>query len=109
MISLPNWVQYARRPSLLITWLKEGTNTPESLVGATITALRAVEPLSNVAVPVTGTFEVTDGPGGVFRWDLGEEDVATAGTLQVQFTATYTTGPSPAKTFRVRWRIEGSL
>src|SRR5688500_3245202 len=103
MASLPNWIQGARRPSPLITWLRKRTSTPEDLTDATITGL--IEDSDGVVRAITGTFVITDAVGGVFRWDVSEADVADSGNLKVQFVATFPSGQTPSKTFTADWQI----
>jgi hypothetical protein len=109
MASLPNWVQGARRPSMLITWMRDGTSTPEDLTGATITGLIKRGEYTTITAAITGTLALTDADGGVFRWDLSAADVEHYGNLEVQFTATFGSGQTPAKTFKADWRIERAL
>lgn len=109
MTALPNWVQFARRPSMLVTWYREGTTVVEDLTGSTITGLIAPHTAPSPAVAITGTLTITSAVGDVFRWDFSAADVAVAGNFDVQFTATYSSGQTPAKTFRATWYIEKAL
>lgn len=76
------------------------------MTDATITALIQHGATTTAA---TGIFTVTDGPNGVFRWDLSAADVANAGRLTVQFNAAFGTDPTPAKTFKASWYVEEAL
>ncbi len=105
-MSLPNAIQGALRPSLLISWMETGTNTPIDLTGATLTGFMQC---GNTTVAIAGVLTVTDAPGGVFRWDLAAADVAETGRFQVQFVATYASNPTPAKTFVMGWLVERAL
>jgi hypothetical protein len=58
---------------------------------------------------VTGSIALTDASRGEFVWTYSEADVAEAGEFDVEFTATFGSGPTPAKTFLARWRVEESL
>lgn len=107
MTALPNWVQFAQRPSLLITWYREGTTVVEDLTGATITGL--IRAGDGTVTAITATLTIIDATGGVFRWDFSAADVATSGRLEVQFTGTYASGQTPAKTFRADWYVEKAL
>lgn len=108
MTSLPNWVQGAMRPSMLPTWYREGTETPEDLTGATLTGF--IRPSSTgVTRAITGILTVTDATGGVFRWDLSAADVADAGRHKVLFNAAFGSGQTPAKTFKADWLVESAL
>jgi hypothetical protein len=106
MRSLPNWVEGARRGSIELTWYEDGSTTPVDLTSATISGYLQVV---GVTRAITGTLSVTDGPGGVFRWDLSAADVADSGNLQVQFVAAFASGQTPAKTFKADWYIEAAL
>lgn len=106
MAALPNWVQFAARPSLLLTWYREDTTDAEDLTGATLTG-KISDGITTRAI--TGALGLTDADGGVFRWDLSGADVADHGRLEVQFTATFVSGQSPAKTFKCTWYVEKAL
>ena len=106
-MALARAIQGAKRPSQTITWTRED-DTPEDLTGATITA-RIRRQGQGTSEDVTGTFTVTDGDGGEFRWDYSDDDVEIAGEHRVQFTATFESGPTPAKTFVADWIVEESL
>src|SRR4051812_7283750 len=108
-MALPNWVQGARRPSLLITWYQEDTTTPEDLTSAIITGYIAAHTGVGSATAITGVLTVTDGAAGQFTWDFSAADVGTAGGFKVQFVATYGSGQTPAKTFKADWSVERSL
>lgn len=106
MTALPNWVQGARRPSMLITWYEEDSTTPEALTGATITGFIRY---GVTTIAITGVLTVIDGAAGQFRWDFSAADVANAGALKVQFVATFGSNPTPAKTFQAEWHIKHVL
>lgn len=106
MTSLPNWVQHARRPSMSVTWYREGTTIAEDLTGATLSGL--IEDGATVTA-ITGTLTLTDAVNGVFRWDFSAADVASDGKLEVQFDAVFGSGQTPAKTFRADWFVETAL
>lgn len=106
MRSLPRWVEGAERPSLLITWYREGTTTPEDLTGATLTGFIRADEATRVIV---GTLTITSAANGIFRWDLDTADVVDVGSVVVQFVATFASGQTPAKTFTVSWYFEAAL
>ena len=100
-------VQGARRPAQSVTWLREGGG-PEDLTGAALTGFirnRATGATRAIAGPLT----VTDGAAGVFRWDYAAGDVAEAGRFDVQFTAAFAAGLTPARTFVEQWTVEAAL
>ena len=100
-------VQGARRPSQTITWTDDN-GTPLDLSGATITA-RIRNTTSNQAAASDGTFTIVTAASGVFRWDYSAADVATAGSFEVQFTATYSSAPTPARTIVAPWSVLKSI
>lgn len=103
--TLPPRVQGALRPSQLIIWTRDDGD-PEPLAGATLTG--TITNRSNDATrAIVGTLTPTDNAAaGEFRWDYATGDVDTAGEYDVQFSAAFSPGPSPARTFVVRWKVE---
>lgn len=104
---LADAVQGGKRPSQTITWGDED-GAPLDLSGATITA-RIRNRATGVAVDSDGTFTVTNGASGQFRWDYGTNDVATAGRFEVQFTAVFGTAPTPARQFVAHWQVHEAI
>ena len=107
MSNLPDRVQGGLRPAQSITWQRED-GTAEDLTGATITGYIRNRSTGTERA-IAGTLSVTDGPAGTFRWDFAAADVADAGSFDVQFTATFSAGATPARTFISRWKVEESL
>lgn len=106
-MALANAVKGATRPSQVVTWTR-AEGTPEDLSGATITGtLQHVDTKATRAI--AGTLNVTSAAAGTFTWVYAAEDVAEAGTFDVQFIATFGATPSPAKTVATRWIVEPSL
>lgn len=97
----------AKRPSQSITWTDEDGNAFD-LTGATITS-RIRNRSSYVTTASDGTFTITSAAAGTFRWDYSTADVATAGLYEVQFTATFETTPTPAKTVTELWEVKESI
>src|SRR5438128_1902686 len=108
-MSLPNAVQDALRPSLLLTWYEEDSTTAVDLTDATLSGFIRYGGYAGTVVPIAGTLTVIDGAAGEFRWDFDADDVANAGKLSVQFVATFSSGTTPAKTFQTEWNVERSL
>jgi len=100
-------VQGARRPSQTITWSDEN-GTALDLTGATITA-RIRNTTANTTVASDGAFTVVTAASGIFRWDYSTADVATAGDFEVQFTATFEAGLTPARTIVAPWSVLKSI
>lgn len=98
-------VQGALRPSRTIIWERDD-GTPEPLTGATLTGTitnRATEATRAIA----GTLAPTDNSAaGEFLWTYAAGDVSEAGEFDVQFSAAFSPGPSPARTFVARWKVE---
>lgn len=101
-MSLPDRVQGALRPSILISWYKGAT--PEDLTDATITGTIFNKYTCEVRA-IAGTLTLIDADGGQFRWDLDAADVAEAGNFEVQFTAQYPSPPTPGKSFGENWTV----
>jgi len=101
---LPPRVQGAQRPSQLIIWERDD-GTVEPLTGATLTGT-ITNRSTDTTRAIAGTLTVTDGASGEFRWDFAAGDVSDAGEFDVQFSAAFTPGPSPARTFFARWKVE---
>lgn len=101
-MALSHAIAGADRPSQVITWTRDD-DTPEVLTGATLTG--TIRNRLGVVRSIAGTLTVTDGDAGEFRWDYASGDVATAGRYQVQFTATFGTSPTVAKTYISAWLV----
>jgi hypothetical protein len=97
-------VKGSKRPSQTITWALEGGGVLD-ITGATITAT-IVNRETGVSRTSDGTFSVTSGPAGLFRWDYGAADVAEAGSHMVKFTAAFGSNPTPAQTPFEHWFIK---
>ena len=104
---LPNRVEGGVRPAQALTWKRED-GSAEDLTGATLTGSIRNRATGETRA-IAGTLTVTDGPAGAFRWDFAAADVAEAGEFDVQFTAAYTAGATPARTFVERWRVAAAL
>lgn len=98
------WVQGARKEPKVLQWMVGAT--PLNLTGAT---LSGTVRRNGVATAITGTLTVLDPATGVFRWEFSEDDVAVAGDHRVEFVATYASGPSPAVTDTIDWRVTPRL
>ncbi len=106
-MALANAVAGALRPSQAITWLRDD-GAAEDLTGATITA-RLRNRATGAVRAAAGVFVVTDGPAGGYRWEYAAADVAEAGSFDVQFSAAFGAGPSPARTYTARWTVTESI
>lgn len=108
-MALVHAIQGSRRPSQMITWLRDDENeTAEDLTGATLSGIIQREG-ETTGVAITGTLSVTDGEAGEFRWDYSTDDVAVAGMHRVQFSAAFGDNPTPAKTMVSAWMVKASL
>lgn len=102
-MALADALQGAKRPSQLITWTDEDGNAVD-LTGATITA-RIRNAMTREARDADGSFSVTDGAAGVFRWDYGVNDVEEGAIFTVQFTAAFGSEPTPTRTLKEDWVV----
>lgn len=100
-------VQGARRPSQTITWTDE-SGTALDLTGATITA-RIRNVAANSTTDSDGTFTIVTAASGVFRWDYSATDVESSGQYEVQFTATFGSAPTPARSIVAPWSVLKSI
>ncbi len=100
-------VQGATRPPPVIQWTREGAGA-EDLSGATL-AGKIRSRATNETRPIAGALTVVDGAAGMLRWDYDAADVAQAGNFDVQFTASFAAGASPARTFVARWVVAEAL
>lgn len=106
-MALADAVQNATRPSQVITWTR-ADDTPENLTGATLTG-RIRNANTGVTRDIVGTLIVTVGASGVFAWAYVLADVADAGQFNVQFTATFGSSPTPARTIDALWTVHIAL
>lgn len=96
-------VQGAPRPAQLITWLR-GDGSAEDLTGSTLTGV-IYDERTGAARAVTGALELSDADAGQFTWEHSADDVSIAGLFLVQFTATFPTGLTPARTLGDDWEV----
>ena len=96
-------VQGALRPGRIITWQRT-TGIAEDLTDATITG-RIRNMNTGATRDIVGALTLTDPSAGVFSWTFAAADVAEAGDFQVMFTATWSAGISPAKTYAATWQV----
>jgi hypothetical protein len=90
------------RPSLEIAWLRDD-GQPEPLTTATMTG--TIEDRAGDRRPIAGTLTVLDGAAGTFEWAFAAGDLEMPGTYKVEFTASFNTAPSPAKSFDVELTV----
>ena len=100
-------VKGGRRPAQIVTWTR-GDGAAEDLTGATLTGIIRNRSTA-VGRAIVGTLTVTDATAGAFRWDYAAADVADSGQFDVQFSAAYVSGQTPAKTFVTRWEVKEAL
>ena len=106
-MALAHAVAGATRPSQVITWTRDD-GTAEDLTGATITGkIRSLA--DGTTRDIAGTLSVTDAAAGEFTWAYAAADVATPGRFQVQFTAAFGTGATPARTDATNWEVKRAL
>ncbi len=106
-MALASAVKGGLRPSQSITWLRED-GVAEDLTGATLSgALR--NRATGATRAIAGALVVVNGSAGALRWDYAAGDVAEAGNFDVQLTAAFATGQTPARTFVARWSVTEAL
>lgn len=76
-----------RHKPLSVTWVDD-SNVALDLTGATL-SVRFGGVGTSASFAGTGVFSVTSPTGGLFTYTMSADDVATAGTWQLQFLATY--------------------
>lgn len=103
---LPDAVQDSLRPSILVTWLEQDSTTPVDLTDATAITGTIRNRITGEVRAIEGDLTVTDGAAGEFRWDFDAADVAESGNFRVMFSATFSSGPTPGKTFGADWYVE---
>jgi hypothetical protein len=100
-------VQGATRPEQVVTWTR-ADGTPENLTGATLAGkIQSIG--TGVTRAIAGTLTVTTAASGIFTWNYHADDVADDGSFQVQFTATFGSNPTPARTLPQRWTVHKAL
>ena len=102
-MALATAVEGGLRPSQIVTWTRDDGD-PESLIDATITGT-ITDRATGTTRAIAGTLTVTDGTAGQFRWDYAAGDVDMAGEYDVQFSAAFGSGQTPARTFVARWTV----
>lgn len=109
-MNLVSAVQHGLRPSQTIRWDTDADGNYCDLTYATeITGIIKAITYPYGVRAIEGALTVTYAEQGDFRWDYSTYDVAYDGVFKVQFTATFNTDPTPAKTVPRIWTIYGSL
>jgi hypothetical protein len=82
------WYVGQTAPVWTLTWLDDSGN-PENITGATITVrMRQGAPVSGAqGVAGTGTFNITNGSGGIFTYAVASTDFPNPGLWDLQFKA----------------------
>ncbi len=102
-MALASAVRGGLRPSQIVTWSRDNGDA-EPLTAATLTGT-ITNRATGTTRAIAGTLTVTDGAAGQFRWDYAAGDVDTAGEFDVQFSAAFGSGQTPARTFVARWTV----
>ena len=105
-MALVHAIAGALRPGQEITWTRDD-GSAEDLSNATVTGV-LFDTTTGATRAIAGTIQVSDGPNGVFIWNYDLADVVY-GTYLVQFTASFVSGATPARTFLTPWRVNPSL
>lgn len=106
--SLPDWSEGSLFPSPLATLYYNDTTTVVDLTNvSTITG--KIRNSAGVVRDIAGTLAVSGTPTlGKVLWTLNAADVV-GGRCEVQITVTFSSGQTPAKTFRADWYVERAL
>jgi hypothetical protein len=108
MTNLATVAQGSERPLIVVPYTHADNTTGEDLTGAVITGY--LKDLATGEVrQIQGGIEITDAANGVFEWTPDAQDVATAGTYQVQFSAVFGGEPTPGRTIVYEWEITESI
>lgn len=106
--TLPDWVEGALFPSPLIQLYYNGTTTPVDLTNVSAITGKILNS-AGVTRSIAGTLAVNGTPTlGKVLWTLAAGDVV-GGRCEVQITVTFSSGQTPAKTFRASWFVERAL
>ena len=106
-MALAQAIKDSTRPSQIITWTR-GDGEPENLTGATLTG-KIRDSGTGETRAIVGDLTVENGSLGTFTWEYAAEDVAHAGSFLVQFAATFSSNPSPARTIASEWYVYEAL
>jgi hypothetical protein len=106
-MALPDAVQGATRPQYQLTWV-DADGDAVDLTGATVT-VRIRDRSTYTTTATGGTVTLTTAASGIFTWTPGAADVATAGVYDVQFSAAYSTPPSPERTVLESWTVHEAI
>lgn len=106
--SLSNWNVGQLRPVPTITWVQSDGTVQDLTNVSSITGI-----MKNLGTgtskAIAGTLAVSDASAGQFTWTMAAGDVDTAGQWDLQFTAIYSSGATPAISYRASWYIAEAL
>lgn len=100
---IPVAIKGGLRPSAELTWTTADGEALD-LTGATL--IGEISAGDGTSRAIEGSLTVTGATSGEFRWDYAAEDVAEAGKWIVQFTASFASGQTPAKTAQQTWTVK---
>lgn len=108
-MALPDAVQLENGRVVTITWLKQGTTTPEDISAPTgfTGVIESGSGPTYTTVAISGTLAVTDGANGIFTWTWDATDTANAGDFSVQFIIVKAGIPS-LRSFSAPWTVRRS-
>lgn len=106
-MALAHAIMGALRPSQIVSWVR-GDDNPENLTGATMTG-KILDVRTGTVRAIAGSLTVLDGEEGSFVWAYDAADVVATGKYMVQFTATFGSSPSPARTILSDWFVHKAL
>lgn len=82
--------------------MKKADGTAYDLTGYTVTAVKQGE--NGATSSLTGALALVTAASGIFSWTLSAEDVGTASTFRVFFSAT--NGTITIRSYGVEWKVE---
>lgn len=102
-MAIPSAVHGGKRPSPLLTWSDQDGDALD-LTGATLSG--TITDAAGNSRAISGALTVVTAASGIFRWDYSTADVATVGAFVVQFSASFGSNPTPARTFEEKWKVK---
>lgn len=108
-MALPDAVQFEDGRVVTITWLKQGTTTPEDISSPT-SFTGTIEYGSGPTFTTratSGALTVTDGANGIFTWKWNAVDTVDGGDFRVQFVIVKPGVPS-LRSFLEPWTVRRS-
>ncbi len=111
-MGLPTVIEGSNHRPLELTWdlvdQKGAFVKVLNLTGATLSAYIKEANSTDPPAPVSGTLNVVSAVDGTFTWQFGASDIATRGTYEVQFIATFA-DTTKDRSFKETFIVEDAL